>query len=243
MQRFSPTPTIDNVAMQHAPHFNEHGYVLLENALPGGVVAPLRRHILDELKRLDIWASGRWRSRQLRAMPVFQQVGQLGQRVICPDLQARMTTPSLLTTLEALAGQRLRAAGDAQLLLTLPGAPTQHPTMLNWHLDINPAAKVEVPGVQVFLLIDDVLPQGGATLALAGSHRLPADRALRHRLHARLNAGAPSSFTLEGIPLSRVEMCGKAGDVYLMDMRVLHSPSHNTRKTPRMMATARFLAA
>jgi ectoine hydroxylase-related dioxygenase (phytanoyl-CoA dioxygenase family) len=36
-------------------------------------------------------------------------------------------------------------------------------------------------------------------------------------------------------------MCGRAGDVFLMDMRVLHTPSVNATKQPRMMATTRCI--
>ena len=45
---------------------------------------------------------------------------------------------------------------------------------------------------------------------------------------------------LDEYGLSIIEMSGKAGDVYLMDMRLLHTPSINATKNIRMMATARF---
>ena len=35
-------------------------------------------------------------------------------------------------------------------------------------------------------------------------------------------------------------MSGRAGDVFLMDMRVLHTPSVNLSSHIRMMATTRF---
>lgn len=37
-----------------------------------------------------------------------------------------------------------------------------------------------------------------------------------------------------------IEMSGRAGDVFLMDLRVLHTPSVNSTKNVRMMATTRF---
>ncbi|MNW05772.1 hypothetical protein D3C71_2020730 [compost metagenome] len=37
-----------------------------------------------------------------------------------------------------------------------------------------------------------------------------------------------------------IEMSGRAGDVFLMDMRVLHTPSVNSTSRIRMMATTRF---
>jgi hypothetical protein len=36
-----------------------------------------------------------------------------------------------------------------------------------------------------------------------------------------------------------VEMSGRAGDVFLMDMRILHTPSINATRNVRMMATTR----
>jgi hypothetical protein len=48
---------------------------------------------------------------------------------------------------------------------------------------------------------------------------------------------------LRGTGLTLVEMAGRAGDVYLMDMRVLHTPSLNATRNLRMMATTRFFFA
>ena len=39
------------------------------------------------------------------------------------------------------------------------------------------------------------------------------------------------------------ELVGDSGDVYLMDLRVVHSRCPNTRPVPRMMITQRFLLA
>ena len=46
---------------------------------------------------------------------------------------------------------------------------------------------------------------------------------------------------LQGLNVEIIEMSGRAGDVFLMDMRVLHTPSVNSSKNWRMMATCRFL--
>ncbi|MFW7379781.1 MAG: hypothetical protein ACOH5I_13295 [Oligoflexus sp.] len=43
------------------------------------------------------------------------------------------------------------------------------------------------------------------------------------------------------VELRVLEMVGSAGDVYLMDMRVLHAPALNTLKKARLMATNRYL--
>ncbi len=44
-----------------------------------------------------------------------------------------------------------------------------------------------------------------------------------------------------GLGVSIMEMSGRAGDVFLMDMRLLHTPSVNSTKRMRMMATSRCL--
>jgi hypothetical protein len=40
--------------------------------------------------------------------------------------------------------------------------------------------------------------------------------------------------------LELIGMCGGAGDVILMDQRLLHTPSVNATDHVRMMATARY---
>lgn len=109
------------------------------------------------------------------------------------------------------------------------------------------------------MLIDHVLPHGGAALAIAGSHGLPYEKGVAkknsHQVlrqsekFALLFGGridhADSYFEpqdIDGTEVFIVEMSGRAGDVYLMDMRILHSPSINTKKKMRMMITSRFFA-
>ena len=46
---------------------------------------------------------------------------------------------------------------------------------------------------------------------------------------------------MQGGDLEVVELTGQPGDVYLMDLRVLHSRCANTLPVPRLMITRRFL--
>jgi ectoine hydroxylase-related dioxygenase (phytanoyl-CoA dioxygenase family) len=41
-----------------------------------------------------------------------------------------------------------------------------------WHLDIPPQIWASITAVRMFAILDDLEPQGGGTLVLAGSHRL-----------------------------------------------------------------------
>lgn len=42
------------------------------------------------------------------------------------------------------------------------------------------------------------------------------------------------------IELLVVELCGEPGDVFLMDMRLLHTAAPNTASIPRLMVTERY---
>jgi hypothetical protein len=60
-------------------------------------------------------------------------------------------------------------------------------------------------------------------------------------LHAVLKRSQDLVQELQREGIALVEMCGRGGDVFLMDMRVLHTPSINSTRHPRMMATCRCL--
>ncbi len=75
---------------------------------------------------------------------------------------------------------------------------------------------------------------------LAGSHLQMGKAQAATRIRDALGKGREGLSTLRELDLSIVEFSGKAGDVYLMDMRVLHTPSVNTSGRLRVVATVRF---
>ena len=114
--------------------------------------------------------------------------------------------------------------------------------------------------MQVFAILDDVEPEGGATLAVTGSHQLLNDDGrisssdLRKRLKrepyfAELMSSKPTDRTrlmrepghIGDVEVSVVEMTGEAGDVYFMDLRMLHNIAPNARSKPRLMLTQRYV--
>jgi hypothetical protein len=226
-------------------HFRTHGYLHLEGFHPKPRVAPLRQKLRDELKRL---AGAKGGLGAVQRLPLFQQIGKLSALVNLPGLHEALVTPALLDFIAKL-GHRAppsAAAGHpgTQLLLSPPQQGEWTLQGLNWHVDLAARPQDPLPGVQAFFLIDDVAPHGGATLALAGSHRIDTRRpasdsqpALRELLKDPLDL----ERRLGERGLAIVEMCGRAGDVFLMDMRVLHTPSVNATKQPRMMATTRCI--
>ena len=129
-----------------------------------------------------------------------------------------------------------------QLLLSPPQQGAWRLEGLNWHVDAVADPPGRLPGIQAFFLIDDVAPHVGATLALAGSHRAAAQRGADGvSLREALRSTADRAARLQALGVDVVEMSGRAGDVYLMDMRLLHTPSINATRQMRLMATTRCL--
>jgi hypothetical protein len=230
--------------------FFDQGILVLRGFLPRKLVTAAQDSILSELTRLKLKVNGKIVSSKLADLPVFQQTGRLAQLVGHRGEVDRLFLDELLKVMNSLAGAKLEAAQPhAQILLSFPHKAEWSLSSLNWHLDLTPPKIDQVPGVQAFVLIDDIQPQGGATLALAGSHKLHyvsregnAHEVLRR--HSGFGS-APDKYlkpqVIEGKHIQIVEMSGRAGDVYLMDLRVLHSPSINAGRKIRMMATNRYL--
>lgn len=146
------------------------------------------------------------------------------------------------------------------LLFTLPNANTWTLPHQNWHLDMPRLADGGVPGVQIFAFLETVEPEGGGTLAVTGSHRVGNPRArinsgdLRKQLKrepyfAALMADSTGDRLhflhkvgrVGHVELQVVEMTGAPGDVYFMDLRLLHTIAPNARPIPRLMLTQRYL--
>jgi len=230
--------------------FKNRGLLALRGFLPLKSVALARESLLAELTRMKIKVDGKIASSKFQKMPIFQQTSRLGQMMKVGDPISRLFSEDLLRAIGSLGGSPLRSTTSGpQVLLSLPHKKNWSLTDLNWHLDVRAPKTDQAPGIQAFILIDDVQPRGGGTLALAGSHKL-------HYVNRQLSAlgvlkeksrffSEPEKFLQPqdvcGIPVQIVEMSGRAGDLFLMDLRILHSPSVNSRPDIRMMATTRFI--
>ncbi|MCR6480492.1 phytanoyl-CoA dioxygenase family protein [Variovorax sp. ZS18.2.2] len=220
--------------------FIDKGYLRLEGFHPKKQVAGIRQKLLDELKRLKALPGGKSLSGSLQRLPLFQQIGKLSALVKVPGLHAALATPDLIECVTRLGGRAPSAIQDTQLLLSPPNQGAATLEGLNWHVDIAAGPQDPLPGVQAFFLIDDVTPSGGATLALAGSHRVDTlGRPSASRLREVLKTPGDLERSLQPLGIDIVEMSGRAGDVFLIDLRLLHAPSVNATKNVRMMATVR----
>lgn len=218
--------------------FRDSGCLCLHRSLGRREVDPLRAFVFGELKRLRVWAAGKPLSGAFASMPPFQQVAKLSTAIRRDNLASALINDDVRAIVASLSDTALVPA-QSQFLISLPRQGSSTTKGLNWHTDVSPAPGGRLPGIQAFVLVDDVKPGGGATLAIAGSHRAGVGPTLR-----RLLRGSDDlDHVVRSQGCSVVEMSGRAGDVYLMDMRVLHTPSINTSDAVRVMATVRFLAS
>jgi hypothetical protein len=217
--------------------FNEQGLLRLDGVHPKARMKAVKERVLRELSRLKLIDSSNGGARSLRALPPFQQIAKLASAVKV-DAHDLLCTADVHAAIFALTGRIALSEQGSQLLLSLGNQGRWSLNGLNWHVDIASNPDDEIPGVQAFYLLDDVMPHGGATIALARSHRLPSEAS--RRLRGSLKQSNAIQETVLSFDTEIVEMSGKAGDVYLMDMRVLHTPSINATKNIRMMATTRF---
>ncbi len=149
-----------------------------------------------------------------------------------------------------------------QILVTLPNAGEWFMPNNGWHVDVPRLSTGACPGVQIFILLSEIKPGGGGTLAISGSHQLLNNegfirsRDVTKRLRAEplfqafmseprhtidwFEVQAP---TTEPVEVKVVELTGAPGDAYFIDLRTLHSGAPNMSHKPRMMATHRFLRA
>lgn len=233
----------------------------LEGLLPADRVQAARDAVLRPLQRLGLWRNDAW---QLDAVPTpsLPDAGLKTSRVIGnrdPALAALVEAAAVTATVDQLLdGNPYEPPGPArrpQVLFTLPNVATWRVPAEGWHSDSPRLASGRSAGVQMFTFLDPVEPRGGGPLAVAGSHRLlnegrsirPAEftRLLRRApFFANLLSGSADPQQLAGrvgeVPLSVVEMTGRPGDVWLMDLRVLHASAPNAGSRPRVMLTFRY---
>lgn len=154
-----------------------------------------------------------------------------------------------------------------QILVTFPsGEPWVVPSS-PWHMDAGFADDlVPVPAVKTFVVLESLAPRGGATMTLAGSHRLQAAYAAsvgedergggleswskllrRDPWTDRLQraGGEPErsasllggEVDVDGVPLRLVELTGEPGDVWLTHKHLYHCPSTCSTDRPRIVVS------
>ncbi len=185
--------------------FAEQGYLVVPEALAREEVAALRREA-------DA-AEARWRADPGQPgvrRPDLEQV--LGIMEHGPALFDLLEHPRIFPLVRELIGPDVMML-DHDYFMTPPGATIPQ----GWHFDF------DLPGVdhprsrlmvKVFYVLEDIPPDGGATLVLPGSHLTPGGTA------------CPNSEVPEDLP-GAVPMTLPAGSAYLINDRTYHSAGNN----------------
>lgn len=246
-------------ATELADQLSDRGLVKLDGFIAHEDIAKAREAVFTLAREHGLLADGVWDKSHSRfglPKPFRAQLNSLHRMHTFPPLFA--------DDLLALAGQLVGAkvapiAPRHQILFTLPSQDEWVIPHDVWHLDLPRLGENKSPGLQAFTFLDDVGPQGGATLVVAGSHRLlnhaghlPSKEVkqllmresyFRHLFDRERPASSqPEDFVgqVGDVSLEVVELTGNAGDVYLMDLRMFHTPAPNSSDTARMMVTCRM---
>ncbi len=259
-EAFQALPQPFNLTDQQIASFRSDGVLKIDQLLPPAGVTAARQAVLRPLEAMGLWCDGDWRLDHIER-PLWPATGLKPSRDIGnrhPEVEALIDEPGVRMVVEQLGGGGpfdRKVYPRPQILASLPNAgPWVLPN--GWHVDAPRLASGNSPGLQMFACLDDVAPRGGATLAVAGSHHLLNDgRHLKARginatlrqepFFQRLFYGPADADLPAGrsgaSPLQVVEFSGRAGDVWLMDLRVLHAAAPNASDRPRLMMTHRFV--
>ncbi|MCY4144135.1 MAG: phytanoyl-CoA dioxygenase family protein [Gammaproteobacteria bacterium] len=175
-------------------------------------------------------------------------------------------TASLRGLAQVLVGEDELTEWSAQWLITFPHLPSRYPNKVwevprtIWHTDCPRLPESKAPGVVVLNYLSDVEPLGDGTVVIAGSHRLYRDefqrvssrqfkkKLKRHEFFQVLYSKSPdrpadlrgAKAIVEGVNVEVTELTGAAGDVVILDGRLLHSIAENVGTSPRLMARTFF---
>ncbi len=246
--------------------FQSRGIVNLPGFLPEDILGPAREVVHDGLEQAQVMRAGSWTAGRLDAAADRVLLATVSKALkACtkrsPEF-AGICTAELHHAAEQVMEQRalLTAVNRPQLLFTPPNAERWQVPHKLWHMDIPRLGAIGCPGVQMFTFIDAVAPGSAGTVVVAGSHRYVNDQGkvksaeVKKRLW-QTNAWfqgllrpdgtdrrhyLESSMQENGVDLQVVELTGAPGDVWLMDLRLLHSLAPNTSAQPRLMATQRY---
>jgi ectoine hydroxylase-related dioxygenase (phytanoyl-CoA dioxygenase family) len=236
--------------------FQEQGFCVLEQAFDSEAAAEMCGALWEELARLGVCRDDprTWR----------YVTGSEYHRLVARGVFHRVATTTLCGAIDDLLAPGAWAdAGWGSPLVTFPAPPGTVWAVPGkaWHTDSPVQGALD--RLRMFAYLADVRPQGGGTLAVAGSHRvarawtkahpeaLPNSSNLRKFLAREsrwfadlMGPGDSESRTARlmcegdqvlGVPVRVVELAYRAGDVVLWDPCLLHTVAPNCLREPRVM--------
>ncbi|WP_333586680.1 phytanoyl-CoA dioxygenase family protein [Phenylobacterium sp.] len=244
------------LSQAQSDEFDGRGVLRFDQFFPIAAIDVMRERLWEDIER-------RYRmQRDVRESWSTPMPAQF-QSLIRSGAFAPMETPALVALADAFLGtsQWYKPQHWGKPLVTFP---TPDPVLARppWHLDLGAHEKLRpLSTMRLFTFLDHVLPGGGGTLYIAGSHRFALEeeqRALGTLRSADVKGGLRkhrwfdelfAARTAEVSPLINVEaavggnivtveeMTGRPGDLILMHPGVIHAIGHNRLSRPRLMLT------
>ena len=253
------------LSQEEKESFVKWGFVKIDALIPNEVVDPIREAVLDRLCRHGFWGEEGWEApadaeAEKKLRNTIKEISRSSK-----SLRPILTEQVLSYARDLVSGDEVEMSPPiTQFLFTAPRSYVMnHDGRWNgewevprsiWHLDMPRSRSIGPPGPEMFTFLNKVEPKGGGTLILAGSHRLLNDvdylsskgvkrKLKRHAYFRELTGkgdGDRSRFLeeigyIDNVPVKVVELTGDPGDVYFIDLRLLHSLGANTSDQPRMM--------
>lgn len=243
-----------SLSTQQRSAFARAGALRLENLVSRQRVEPLVHALWSDLERRYGMRRGHPETWSVERPAHFQDVARTGIFDAFADIAASVASPFTGDAGWTQAGQLP--------LVTFPSASWDVPSKA-WHFDAAPSDCTDAfPMFRLFVFLDDVLPRGGGTCYVEGSHRLAVDIAEQapERLRSRdvttaLSRESPwfrdlfgggadrvrrfmtEGHSVRGIEVRVCEMTGQAGDAFVMHPVLCHTAAPNILDRPRMMLT------
>ena len=258
------------LSQEEKESFVKWGFVKIDALIPNEVVDPIREAVLDRLRRHGFWGEEGWEApadaeAEKKLRNTIKEISRSSK-----SLRPILTEQVLSYARDLVSGDEVEMSPPiTQFLFTAPRSYVMnHDGRWNgkwevprsiWHLDMPRSRSIGPPGPEMFTFLNKVEPKGGGTLILAGSHRLLNDvdylsskgvkrKLKRHAYFRELTGkgdGDRARFLeeigdIDNVPVKVVELTGDPGDVYFVDLRLLHSIGANTSDQPRMMIAQRM---
>ena len=247
--------------------FDHVGFLRLRGAVPEGDVELVLARIWEDLKQ----RSGALRG-DPKSWPAMNPKGI--NKLARSGIFAPTCSPAVQDAIDDLLGPGSweKPVPWGSVLISFPSKGPWSLPDKSWHLDLAGSSVTaeagEISGIQVFAILEPLIPQGGATVALSGSHRLVRRLAKHPELIGEGRSGdirkavdkaVPSLRDLwsrdptvdreerylrngvgfDGVSVKAVEFTGEAGDVVLMHPWIFHAAAPNCGSAPRIVITQR----
>jgi ectoine hydroxylase len=204
--------------------FEADGFLVVERALGADHVAALRRALAGAAADAAAYGSDHQGDDLLIASGQLRTVTNPLAR--CPSVLDAALHPGFFPKISDIFRGRARLLSNEYFV-----TPPRSKPRLTWHRDADERnyAGIDLAdslvALNALVLLSDVGPDNGPTLAIPGSHRWPEHRSVS--ISSQGTADDPSALP------GHVALCGPAGTAVFFNSRLYHSQSQNASDSER----------